>query len=162
VSVQWTVWTGQQSGGGVQVLVGSRICTSPHCPDWLWGPASLLSNRCQGCFTCGGLSRWSLKLTTLFQLVPRSTKCGSIHPLPLKSSRCSSAWLAKLWYNFTFHSPELYRLVLLQLTQDTTPHSPSNTARVAAAARPQPVCLISLMEDSGNVPTLPTVEEWDF
>jgi hypothetical protein len=29
---------------GVQVLVGSRISTSPYRPDRLWGPPSILSN----------------------------------------------------------------------------------------------------------------------
>jgi hypothetical protein len=31
-------------GVGVQVPVGSRIFSSPHHPDQLWGPPSLLSN----------------------------------------------------------------------------------------------------------------------
>jgi hypothetical protein len=31
-------------GVGVQVLVGSRIFSSPCNSDWLWGPPSLLCN----------------------------------------------------------------------------------------------------------------------
>ncbi|PNF42167.1 hypothetical protein B7P43_G08329 [Cryptotermes secundus] len=31
-------------GVGVTALVGSRIFSSPHRPDWLWGPPNLLSN----------------------------------------------------------------------------------------------------------------------
>jgi hypothetical protein len=29
-------------GAGVQVPVGSRIFSSPHHPDWVWGPPNLL------------------------------------------------------------------------------------------------------------------------
>jgi hypothetical protein len=28
----------------VRVPVASRVVSSPHHPDWLWGPLSLLSN----------------------------------------------------------------------------------------------------------------------
>jgi hypothetical protein len=36
---------GLDDGGvSVQILVGSRILTSPYHPDWLWGPPNLLSN----------------------------------------------------------------------------------------------------------------------
>jgi hypothetical protein len=62
-------------GIGVRVPIGSRIFSSPQRPDRLWGPPSLLSNG----------YRW-VKLTTLLQIVPRSRKRGSIHPLPHTSS----------------------------------------------------------------------------
>jgi hypothetical protein len=59
-------------GVGVRVPVGSRIFSSPRLPDRLWGPP----NRGGGLFPRG------VKLTTHLQLVPRSRKRGSIHPLP--------------------------------------------------------------------------------
>jgi hypothetical protein len=31
-------------GVGVRVPVGVRVFSSPHRPDWFWGPPSLLSN----------------------------------------------------------------------------------------------------------------------
>jgi hypothetical protein len=37
-------------GVGVQVLVGSRIFSSPQCPDRFWGALSLLSNGYLGHF----------------------------------------------------------------------------------------------------------------
>jgi hypothetical protein len=68
-------------GVGVPVPVGARIFSSPRRPDWLWCPPNLLSNGYQGIFP-RGLSDRGVKLTTDLQLVPRSRKCGSIHPLP--------------------------------------------------------------------------------
>jgi hypothetical protein len=68
-------------GVGVRVPVGSRIFSTPRLPDRLWGPPDLLSNGYRWLFP-RGLSDRGVKLTTHFQLLPRSRKCGSIHPLP--------------------------------------------------------------------------------
>jgi hypothetical protein len=60
-------------GVGVRVPVGSRIF-SPHRPDRLWAPPSLLSNGYPGVKRQGREADHSL--------VPRSRKCGSIDPFP--------------------------------------------------------------------------------
>jgi hypothetical protein len=49
---------------GVRVPAGSRIFTSPCCPDRLWVPASLISSGQRGLFP------WGVKLTTHLQQVP--------------------------------------------------------------------------------------------
>jgi hypothetical protein len=66
-------------GVGVRVPVGSRIFTSPRRPDRHWGPPSLLSNGYRRLVPLG--QSGSVKLTTHLQLVPKSRKCGSLHPL---------------------------------------------------------------------------------
>jgi hypothetical protein len=50
-------------GVRVWVPVGTRILTSPYCPDWLWDPPSLLSSGYLGIFTQGKATRtWSWPL----------------------------------------------------------------------------------------------------
>jgi hypothetical protein len=66
-------------GVGVRVPVGSRIFTSRSRPNWLWG--STYYSMGTGDKAAGGV-----KLTTHLQLVPRSRKRASIHPLPHKPS----------------------------------------------------------------------------
>jgi hypothetical protein len=69
---------------GVRVPVRSRIFFSPSHPDQLWGPPNLLSDGYQGLFS-PGVKRPGREAD---QLVPRSRKCGSIHPLPDTPSWC--------------------------------------------------------------------------
>jgi hypothetical protein len=78
--------------------VGVRIFTSLCRPDRLWGPPSLLSNGYR-------------ELTTHLQLVPRSRKYGSNHPLPHTSSWCSRL-LVK-------HGEQLYLYLYRPLTTAT-------------------------------------------
>jgi hypothetical protein len=70
-------------GVGVRVPVGPRIFSSPSRPDRLWGPPNLLSDGYRELFP-RGQSSWGVKLTTHLQLMPRSRKCGSIHPPPIR------------------------------------------------------------------------------
>jgi hypothetical protein len=86
----------EDQGVGVRVPVGSRIFCSPRRPDRLWGPPNLLSNGYWGLFFPG------VKLTAHLQLVPRSSKCGSIRPVPHTPS-CRSAWLVKHRDSYTFY-----------------------------------------------------------
>jgi hypothetical protein len=89
-------------GVGVRVPVGSRIFSSQCRLDLLWGPPNLLSMPTEGSFP-GGKAARGMKLTIHRQLVPRSRKCGFIHPLPHTPSR-RSAELVKHRDNFTFTS----------------------------------------------------------
>jgi hypothetical protein len=82
-------------GVGVQVSVGSRIFSSLNRPDRLWGPPNFLSNGYRWLILRG--KAWSgrgVKLTTHLQLVPRSRKCGSIHPLPIRLHGVVLNWLS--------------------------------------------------------------------
>jgi hypothetical protein len=83
----------------VQVPVGSRIFSSPSHPDRFWGPPSLLSNGYWRLFPQGKSDR-GVKLTTYLWLVPRSRKCGSLHPLPPCLHGISVSWV-KHRDNFT-------------------------------------------------------------
>jgi hypothetical protein len=89
-------------GVAVRVPVGWGIFSSPRRPNRFWGPPTLLSNGYRGLFPRGKSGR-GVKLTIHLQLVPRSRKCGSIHPLPHTPS-CRSAQLVKHRDNFTFIS----------------------------------------------------------
>jgi hypothetical protein len=62
---------------GVRVPVGSRIFSPPRRSDRLWGPRSLLSNGYRVLFP-------RVVRRPGRELVPRSRKCGSIHPLPIR------------------------------------------------------------------------------
>jgi hypothetical protein len=75
--------------------------------DRLWGPPSLLMNGRRKLFPLGQ-SRWSVKLTTHLQLVPRSRKLESVYPIPY-TCLLRSAWLLKRRDNFMFalHFPPL-------------------------------------------------------
>jgi hypothetical protein len=68
-------------GIGIRVPVKARIFSSLCRQDKFWGPPNLLPNGYRGLFPLRHSGR-GVKLTTHFQLVSRSTKRGSIHPLP--------------------------------------------------------------------------------
>jgi hypothetical protein len=70
------------SGVGVRVSVEATIFTSPCRLDRLLGvhPASYPMGT--GGSFLGGKAAGAVKLTTHFQLLPKSRKRGSIHPLP--------------------------------------------------------------------------------
>jgi hypothetical protein len=74
------LWAGRQSGRSSSP---GRVKSSfsPRRRDRLWCPPSLLTNGYGGLFP-RGLSGRGVKMTSHLQLVPRSRKYGSIHPLP--------------------------------------------------------------------------------
>jgi hypothetical protein len=68
-------------GLDVRVLIESRVFSSPRRPDRLWVQLNLLLNGYRRLFPQGQNGR-GVKLTTHLQLLARSRKCRSIHPLP--------------------------------------------------------------------------------
>jgi hypothetical protein len=67
-------------GVGVRVPEGSRMFSSPRGRDRLWAHSSSYPMGTGGSFPA--VKRPGVKLTTRLQLVLRSRKCESIHPLP--------------------------------------------------------------------------------
>jgi hypothetical protein len=66
-------------GVGVRVPVGSGIVSSLYRPDRLWGHPATCSVDTGGSFR--EVKRQGGEADHSPQLVPRSRKCGSIHPL---------------------------------------------------------------------------------
>jgi hypothetical protein len=75
-------------GVGVVVPVGSRIFSTSSRPNL--GPTQPPVEWVPGALSPGGKAARVVKLTTHFQLIPRSRKLGSIHPLPHTPSWCSA------------------------------------------------------------------------
>jgi hypothetical protein len=50
VGIATRTWAGQLRIQGLISGTGNRFFSSPLCPDWLWGPVSLLYNGYQGLF----------------------------------------------------------------------------------------------------------------
>jgi hypothetical protein len=67
---------------GIRVPAVSQIFAFPCRPDRLWGPPSPLSNEYLEGALSPGIKRPAHEGTTHLQLLPRSRKCGFIHPLP--------------------------------------------------------------------------------
>jgi hypothetical protein len=57
-------------GVGVGVPVGSRIFSSPHRPDRLWGPPTLLSNGYLGFFPGGKVAGAEVKKMWIYTSIP--------------------------------------------------------------------------------------------
>jgi hypothetical protein len=74
-------------GIGVRVSVRVIFLCSPHCPDWFCEPLSLLSNGYKGAWS-KATGAWSWPF--IRQLVLKSRKHRSMHPLPSTSSWCSA------------------------------------------------------------------------
>jgi hypothetical protein len=91
-------------GVGFRVPVRSRIFTSPYCPDWLWGTPTFQSN--EDSFPGGKVM--GAKLNAHLQLEPRSRKCVSINPLPIRLVACLSTHTALSYLTF-----DLFQVLLL-------------------------------------------------